>query len=59
MVIYETETPGAYMFTATSMDKLEPGMLILFDVEYTDGGVVSSSETFCATVGGGHNTWLI
>jgi hypothetical protein len=41
--------PGTYFFAAGSTDEWK-AMKILFDVEYTDGEIVSSSETFSVEV---------
>lgn len=50
LAITETATPGTYLFTAPSTDEWAAGTRLLFDVEYTSAGVVSSSETFFVNV---------
>lgn len=48
MAITET-TPGVYLFAAGSTSEWDIKK-ILFDVEYTSDGVISSSETFSVEV---------
>ena len=50
LTVTETVTPGTYLFTASSVNEWEAGTRLLFDIEYTSEGVVSSSETFAITV---------
>ena len=50
MNITEKYTPGTYVFRADSTAGLRPGKTVLFDLEYNDGGVVSSTQTFTEKV---------
>lgn len=50
LMVTETATPGTYLFTAPSVNGWEAGTRLLFDIEYTSEGIVSSSETFAITV---------
>lgn len=47
MVITETETPGSYLFqvSATKTATMDVGNYV-FDIQYKDGDLVKSSETF-------------
>lgn len=50
MNITETDTPGTYVFRTDSTAGWRPGKTVLFDIEYNDGGVVSSTQTFTVKV---------
>ena len=45
-VVTETVVPGTYLFTCGSTAKWIPTKRVVFDIQFTDGGVVSSTETF-------------
>ncbi len=44
--------PGTYEFKTNDTASLSVGVSLYFDIEYTDGDVKVSSETFSATVEG-------
>ncbi|MEA4972902.1 MAG: hypothetical protein VB119_06935 [Candidatus Metalachnospira sp.] len=46
MSISETSTPGTYLFAANSTDNWVPNSRMLFDIQYSANGIISSSETF-------------
>ena len=48
--ITETDTPGTYKFDAQGDTDEYPLGTHLLDIEYTDGDVVSSTETFSITI---------
>lgn len=50
LVITETETLGIYLFATDSTDEWIPGSKILFDIQYTSDGKVSSTETFSVDI---------
>lgn len=50
MAVTETDTAGTYLFSAGGTADWTPNKNIMFDIEYSDGGVVSSSETFSVRV---------
>ena len=50
LVITETETLGIYLFATDSTDEWCPGSKILFDIQYSSDGKVSSTETFSVDI---------
>lgn len=50
LTVTETDVAGTYLFTAGDTGGWIPGTRVLFDVEYTDGSVIASTETFYVDV---------
>jgi hypothetical protein len=48
--VAETVEAGTYLFTVADTTEWEPGARIYFDIEYTDGAVIASTETFYCDV---------
>jgi len=51
LTITETATPGTYLFSAGTTETWNT-VQVLFDIQYTDGDLISSSETFLVQVEG-------
>ena len=51
LTITETATPGTYLFSAGTTETWDT-VQVLLDIQYTDGDLISSTETFYVVIEG-------
>lgn len=51
LTVTETSTPGTYLFSAGTTETWNT-VQVLLDIQYTDGDLISSTETFYVAVEG-------